>query len=107
MPEEKRTDVNIAVQMVTDAFHDACDKFILVSGDSDLVPGVNRVKTLFPHKEVVVYVPTRDPMRGAAVELRASADKDRNLPLDLIAKSQFPANIPDGSGGLITKPAGW
>jgi len=36
--EEKRTDVNIAVQMMEDAYKDRCDQFVLVSGDSDLVP---------------------------------------------------------------------
>ncbi len=33
--EEKRTDVNIAVFMVDDAFRDLCDQFIIFSGDSD------------------------------------------------------------------------
>jgi uncharacterized LabA/DUF88 family protein len=107
VPEEKRTDVNIAVQMVDDAFQNACDRFVLVSGDSDLVPGVNKVKSLFPHKEVVVYVPSRNPVRGAAVELRSSADKDRDFPLSLLRVSQFPARVPDGTGGVIAKPPGW
>jgi 6-hydroxy-3-succinoylpyridine 3-monooxygenase len=107
VPEEKRTDVNIAVQMLDDAYQDRCDRFILVSGDSDLVPAVARVKTNFPKKQIVVYVPARDPIRGAAVELRGSADKHRNLPLDLLPRSQFPASVPDGSGGFITKPPTW
>ena len=33
--EEKRTDVNIAVYMLDDAYQDACDNFVLVSGNSD------------------------------------------------------------------------
>lgn len=107
VPEEKRTDVNIAVQMLDDAYQDACDRFIVVSGDSDLVPGVNRVKVRFPKKEVFVYVPTRNPDRGAAVELRGSADKHRNLPLALLKMSRLPAQVPDGAGGVIHKPAGW
>jgi uncharacterized LabA/DUF88 family protein len=107
VPEEKRTDVNIAVQMLDDAYRDACDLSILVSGDSDLVPGVNRIKLRFPKKRVLVYVPSRDPMRGAAVELRASADEHRDFPLAPLAHSQFPRNIPDGSGGILSKPAGW
>ena len=107
MPEEKHTDVNIAVQMVVDAFQDTCERMILVSGDSDLVPGVSRVKNLFPNKEVIVYVPSSDPVRGAAVELRSCADKARDLPLQLMAKAQFPARVPDGAGGFIEKPVGW
>ena len=77
-PSEKRTDVNIALQMLEDGFLDRCDTFVLVSGDSDLVPAVDRVRALFPEKRVVVYIPTRDKNRGAAVELRAAASKSRD-----------------------------
>lgn len=107
MPEEKRTDVLIALAMVQDAFQDRCDRLIVVSGDSDLVPAIRTVKNLTPEKEVVVYVPALDPRRGAAVELRSAADKDRILPNQLIRRSQFPATIPDGAGGVIHRPKGW
>lgn len=107
VPEEKRTDVNIAVQMLDDAYQDTCDSFVVVSGDSDLVPGVNRVKSRFPQKEVIIYVPTRDPVRGAAVELRTSGDKHRDFPLGLLRPCQFPASVPDGAGGTINKPVTW
>lgn len=103
--EEKRTDVNIAVQMMEDAYEDRCDQFVLVSGDSDLVPAVARVRNL--GKKVLVYIPARDPTRGAAVELRAAADSAKILPLDLLRHSQFPATISDGAGGALTKPATW
>jgi 6-hydroxy-3-succinoylpyridine 3-monooxygenase len=52
--EEKRTDVNIAVHMLDDVYQNRCDRLILVSGDSDLVPGVQFVRRRFPTKEVVV-----------------------------------------------------
>jgi uncharacterized LabA/DUF88 family protein len=107
MPEEKRTDVNIAVDMLDDAYQDLCDRLVVVSGDSDLVPVVNRVKANFPQKHIIVYVPSRDPTRGAAVELRSAADKHRTLPLALLRPSQFPAMVPDGSPGGIQKPAEW
>jgi uncharacterized LabA/DUF88 family protein len=107
VPEEKRTDVNIAVTMLEDAFQDKCDRFILVSGDSDLVPAVNRIKANFPAKQVVVYVPSQHPERGAAYELRGSADKHRTLPLELLKRSQFPAEVPCGDGTLIHKPREW
>jgi uncharacterized LabA/DUF88 family protein len=105
--EEKRTDVNIAVRMLDDAYQDVCERFVLVSGDSDLVPAVNLVKTRFPRKEVIVYVPARSRVRGAAVELRGAADKHRILPLEKLVHAQFPARVADGSGGVIEKPADW
>lgn len=105
--EEKRTDVNIALQILDDAYQDVTDYFVVVSGDSDLVPALHRVKDRFPHKKVIVYIPARDDARGAAVEMRAAADKNATLPLPLLKVCQLPAKIPDGSGGWISKPNGW
>jgi uncharacterized LabA/DUF88 family protein len=107
MPEEKRTDVNIAVFMVDDAYRDLCDQFVIFSGDSDLVPAVNLVRQRFPHKKIIVYVPSQNPLRGAAVELRTSAHVHRTLPILLLSKSQFPDQIPDGAGGTLNRPASW
>src|ERR1700736_5219643 len=95
VPEEKRTDVNIAVSMVDDAYQNACDHFVLMSGDSDLVPGLATVRQRFPAKKITVYVPSRNPIRAAAVELRAAAHRARELPLLLLTKAQFPNSIPD------------
>jgi uncharacterized LabA/DUF88 family protein len=107
VPEEKRTDVNIAVTMVDDAYQNACDQSVLISGDSDLVPAVATVRSRFPEKKIILYVPSRNPLRGAAVELRASAHRHRELPLILLPHCQFPENLPDGAGGTLTRPAAW
>jgi hypothetical protein len=93
--------------MADDAYRDLCDQFIVFSGDSDLVPAVNMVRLRFPHKKIIVYVPSQNPVRGAAVELRTSAHVNRTLPAQLLSKSQFPNTIPDGAGGTLTRPASW
>lgn len=103
--EEKRTDVQIALQMLEDAYENRAERFVLVSGDSDLVPAVNRVKGR--GKEVVVYIPARDLKRGAAVELRSAATRHATLPTTLLGHAHFPDEMPDGAGGVIHKPAGW
>ena len=107
VPEEKRTDVNIAVFMLDDAYQDLCDQLIIFSGDSDLVPAVNMVRLRFPRKKIIVYVPSRNPVRGAAVELRTSAHDNKTLPLQLLEKTQFPHQVPDGAGGFISRPVTW
>jgi hypothetical protein len=107
IPEEKRTDVNIALQILDDANHNRADQFIIVSGDSDLVPALEMVKAQWPKKRLVVYVPSRHPIRGAAVELRNAADKHKTFPQALLKISQFPKNLSDGRGGLINKPVEW
>jgi hypothetical protein len=105
--EEKRTDVNIAVYMLDDAYQDLCDNFVVVSGDSDLVPAIRMIRYRFPAKQLIVYVPAQHPTRSHAVELRASAQVNRNLPLNLLKPCQFRNPLPDGSGGTLVKPATW
>jgi len=107
VPEEKGTDVNIALQMLDDAYQGICDRLVLVSGDSDLVPAVKRVKQRHPDLKVTVYVPAANPRRGAAKELRSAADKHHTLPMALLAKTQFPPSLLGASGQHIDKPSGW
>jgi 6-hydroxy-3-succinoylpyridine 3-monooxygenase len=107
VPEEKRTDVNIAAHMLEDAFYNRCDKLILVTGDSDLVPAIKAVKRISPNKKVIVYVPANNKVRGAATELRKSADRHKTLPNNLLAKAQFPTCLSDIKGNLIQKPSSW
>ena len=106
IPEEKQTDVAIGVHMLDDAYRDRCDRLIVVSGDSDLIPAVKMVKRRFGTKMVHVYVPARDPRRGAAKELRAEADNDRTLPNELVTRCQFPDEI-ETPTGVISKPPEW
>jgi hypothetical protein len=105
--EEKHTDVNIALWMLHDAQKDLCDRLVLVSGDSDLVPAVAMIKNEYPQKEIIVYVPARNAVRGAAVELRNIADKNKTLPIQMFHASQFPPVIPNSSGPPIKKLATW
>jgi 6-hydroxy-3-succinoylpyridine 3-monooxygenase len=107
VPEEKGTDVNIALQMLDDAYQGACDRIILVSGDSDLVPAVKLIKTRHPKIQVTVYIPATDPKRGAATELRNIADKHKTLPSVLLSKAQFPQRLTGYSGNSICKPSDW
>jgi 6-hydroxy-3-succinoylpyridine 3-monooxygenase len=107
VPEEKGTDVNIALQMLDDAYQGACDRIVLVSGDSDLVPAVKLVKKRHPEIQVTVYIPATDPKRGAATELRNVADRHKTLPQELLPKAQFPQTLTGSSGKKISKPSNW
>ena len=106
-PEEKRTDVTIGISMLDDAYRNECDRLILVSGDSDLVPAISLIRGRFPEKEIVVYVPSRHPDRGAAVELRGVAHRARLLPLQVLKHAQFSDVVIDSRGRRIRKPADW
>ena len=105
--EEKRTDVNIALQMLDDAYQKKCDRMIVVSGDSDLVPAIEMVKERFPKIQITVYIPSRHPKRGAAKELRNAADKNKTLPIAPFKQTQFPDSLINDSGQTINKPSSW
>ena len=49
---EKMTDVNVALELLTDAFQNNFDVALLISADGDLVGLVRRIKQLFPHTQV-------------------------------------------------------
>jgi hypothetical protein len=59
LSNEKQTDVNIAVEMMVDAYEDNFDIAVVVSGDSDLVPPIKAIKGLFPHKKILACFPPR------------------------------------------------
>ena len=107
-PEEKRTDVNIAVWMLRDAFAGQCDRQVLVTGDSDLVPALEAIRSVFPAINTRVYVPTPDETdERAAGELRSKAHDNRNLPLAELKKAQLPNPVVRADGVEIRKPESW
>lgn len=108
--EEKRTDVAIGIHMLDDAYADACDKLVLISGDSDLVPAIETVRRRFPNKKTIVYKPTRDPKmkprRGD--ELAQASGDGRPLPVGLLSHCHLPPEVHDPrSGKTFKKPTAW
>ena len=58
-PEEKRTDVNISVQMMLDCSLNNTDVIILVSADSDLVPPLEAIKREYMDKKIRIFFPPK------------------------------------------------
>jgi len=56
-PEEKRTDVNIAIKIIEDCISNNTDIISLVSADSDLVPLIEFIEKYFPNKKIRIYYP--------------------------------------------------
>ncbi|MDR0830035.1 MAG: NYN domain-containing protein [Prevotellaceae bacterium] len=56
-PEEKKTDVNIAIRMIGDCIDNNADILVLVSGDSDLLPPIEFIQRKYPDKKIRVYFP--------------------------------------------------
>lgn len=98
---EKMTDVNIAVEMLTDAMADKYDTAVLVSGDSDLVNVVRRVKE-FGKKVIIIFPPKRKPR-----SLRESASIVIDIDSQLLSKSLLPNEVVKPDGYILKKPNAW
>jgi uncharacterized LabA/DUF88 family protein len=103
IPNEKMTDVNIAVELLSDAYLDQYDTALLISADSDLAPPIVKVRKLFPKKRIVVIFP---PNR-ASKELKKVSTAYLSLGRGPIARSQFPLNVTSLSGYVLQKPNKW
>ncbi|NMC41161.1 MAG: NYN domain-containing protein [Bacteroidales bacterium] len=57
VPEEKRTDVNISVNLIGDCLLDNTDILVIITADSDLVPPIEFILNNFRDKKVRIYFP--------------------------------------------------
>jgi uncharacterized LabA/DUF88 family protein len=103
IPLEKMSDVQLATQMISDAFKDNFDVALLVSGDKDLVPIVELCRQEFPEKRIVAVFP---PMRSCD-DLRYAANAFIHVTETELKKSLFPNQITDSLGRLIECPKEW
>ena len=101
--EEKKTDVNIAVRMLEDAYDDCFDTAMIISGDSDLSAPIEAIRRRFPDKRVVVAFP---PKRYSQ-ELSRVADAAFRIFNRRIRASRLPASITTNDGITLTAPRGW
>ena len=101
--EEKKTDVNIACQILNDTHLDRYDCGFIVSGDSDLVPPIEIVKRNHPDKRTIVAYP---PHRKSK-ELCKSADGWFAISRQKLKNSQLPKKVITSQGRELCRPAGW
>ncbi len=101
--EEKKTDVNIAVEIMKAAVRDEFDTAIIVSGDSDLVPVVEAIKALFPAKRVGVII----PINGKAESLKQACDFHMKMKEKHLISSVFPDEIELAGGIKLLRPRSW
>jgi uncharacterized LabA/DUF88 family protein len=104
-PEEKRTDVNIAVHLLGDCALDKVDKLVLVTADSNLVPPLEFIQKNFKDKVARVYFPPsnfsndlkRTSPRGKVTLLKDNFRKFENAKMENIvykADGKDSASIP-------------
>ncbi|MCB2263027.1 MAG: NYN domain-containing protein [Candidatus Thiosymbion ectosymbiont of Robbea hypermnestra] len=101
--EEKMTDVNIAAQLLVDAYEDRYDTAIIVSGDSDLTTPVKKVREHFEDKRLIVAFP---PARRSS-DLTKAAHGHFVIGVDKLRKNLLPDEITTSSGYMIKRPSEW
>ena len=101
--EEKKTDVNIACQMLNDTHLNRYDCCYVVSGDSDLVPPLKIIKENHPDKQAIVAHP---PHRKSK-ELCQTADGWFFINEQRLKNSQLPEKVVSTHDGEIIRPAEW
>ena len=102
IPEEKQTDVNIAITLLTEAMKDTYDTAIIISGDSDLIPSIKAVKATFPGKTIGVAI----PIGRNAQELINNTDFHIRIKEMHLKTSLFPYEI-EVDGSKIICPMEW
>lgn len=101
--EEKMTDVNIATQLLTDAYDGLFDVAFLISGDSDLTTPLERMRAKFPSKRfIVLFPPDRHSKQLKQVAHGYSTISEANL-----KQSQLPDPVTLASGVDLARPAEW
>jgi uncharacterized LabA/DUF88 family protein len=101
--KEKMTDVNIATEMIMDAYRDTFDAAILISGDSDLVPPVKAIRKYFPAKEIIVAFP---PSRESN-DLKKIANSSFILGRQKLENCQLPEKLFNKYGYELSRPIEW
>lgn len=85
--EEKESDVRLALQIVEDAIDEKYDTAFILSGDSDIVPAIHKVKTRFPNKRILIALPKHS--LKYARDITTSAHGFVNLSPSRLAKHRF------------------
>lgn len=101
--EEKMTDVNIATELVVDAFEDKFDMALVISGDSDLTPPIKVVRDRFPQKQIIVAFP---PKRHS-YHLKTIANHSFTIGRAALRDSQLPNVVQSTGGENLVKPSEW
>jgi uncharacterized LabA/DUF88 family protein len=100
--KEKMTDVNIAVEMLSAAFLNEFDTALLISGDSDLAPAVEKTINLFGKRVVIAFPPSR-----YSTHLGASASAYIQIRKAQLARSQLAETITKLDGHVLKRPPSW
>ena len=97
------TDVQIATEMLDDAFDDRFDTALVLSADSDLVPPIRAIRRRFPRKRIVVCFPPR----RSSVQLQKASHASLEIPVETLDAAQLPDEVTKPDGFVLRRPERW
>lgn len=100
-PQEKRSDVLLALELVMGAVDDTYDTAVLVTADSDLIPAARLVRDRFLKRVLLIT-----PPGTKAEELAAACDAHLHLTKPQLGRCQLPPVVTVG-GRSLERPPEW
>lgn len=98
---EKRTDAAMSTEILSDFFLNNCDAIIIVGGDSDQIPVIEKIRALNPAKDVyVIFPPSR---KSKAIYQMLGQKYCRNISHKMLVNNQLPDTL-EVNGFKIEKP---
>lgn len=101
---EKKTDVNIAADMVAAACLGHAEQIVLCSNDSDMEGALKNIHEYCPTVRIGLVAPISSPGRHISTDLKKYASWVKILKIESLAASQLPDKIPHTP---INKPEYW
>lgn len=101
--KEKMTDVNIATAIIIDAYKNEYDMAMLISGDTDLIPPIREVHSIFKDKRVMIAFPPKRHNKVLAILAKGSFIIGRKK----LNESQLNEEVISRSGYKIRIPESW
>jgi uncharacterized LabA/DUF88 family protein len=103
--EEKETDVNIAITLISMAYMQRYDTVILLTADTDICPAIKMAKTIAPDMTIILAIPPaskgRNPKCSALVGV---TDDSRKVSFDMINQARLAEKITLAHGKIIHCP---
>jgi uncharacterized LabA/DUF88 family protein len=101
--KEKKTDVNIATELLVDAFQDNFDTAYIISADGDICPAIDAVNKVATGKRIVAAFP---PGRSSH-DMVAACSAYLKIRRTSLARSQFPDKVVKPDGFVLERPVSW
>ena len=99
--EEKGSDVNLAIEILMDAYDDKYDAAVLISNDSDLKAPLVQIKSRFKKKVLIL-----NPHGKNSIQLARFAHFSENIREEHLLKALFLEVLTD-KVGKFKKPSSW